>query len=86
MAVSDFIADQLTVVRNAIMRNRSEVIVRRSSLLEGIFEILKKEGFVEDFQTIEDNQQGKIKLYLKMDSEGKPTLEQLKKISTRSHF
>ena len=45
MSVTDLIADQLTVIRNAIMVGKKTVITRRSGTLEAIVEIMKKEGF-----------------------------------------
>jgi len=82
MSVTDLIADQLTVIRNAIMSGKKTVIIRKSGTLEGIIGIIKREGFVEDYQVIEDNRQGKIKIYLKSLEDGTPVMENLKKIST----
>ena len=44
--------------------------------------IIKREGFIEDYQVIEDNQQGKIKVYLKYIEDGRPVMEGLKRISS----
>ncbi|MFH1797836.1 MAG: 30S ribosomal protein S8 [Candidatus Omnitrophota bacterium] len=65
MSVTDLIADQLTVIRNAINAGKRTVIIKRSNTLEGIIEIIKKEGFIENYKIVEDNKQGKIKVYLK---------------------
>lgn len=81
MGVSDLIADQLTVIRNAIMAEKKTVIIKRSKLLEGLLEIIKREGFIENYKTIEDNKQGKIKVYLKNDSDGIPVMSTLKRVS-----
>ena len=62
MSVSDFIADQLTVVRNAIMAGKRTVTIKRSNLLVGVLAIAKREGFIENFKEIEDEKQGKIKV------------------------
>lgn len=82
MSVTDLIADQLTVVRNAIRCGKKAVIIKRSSVLEGIVGIMKNEGFIENYKVIEDNKQGQIKLYLKYSEGGKPVMEHLKKVST----
>jgi small subunit ribosomal protein S8 len=82
MSVTDLIADQLTVMRNSIMVGKKDVTIKRSGILEGICGILKKEGFIRDYQVIEDNKQGKIKVYLKMTEEGGPVMEHLKRVST----
>lgn len=81
MSVTDLIADQLTVIRNAIQGGKKDVIVKRSGTLEGIIEIAKREGFIENFKAIEDNKQGKIKVYLKYLDDGTPVMENLRKIS-----
>jgi len=81
MSVTDLIADQLTVIRNAIMAEKKTVIIKRSGIIEGIVDIIKREGFVENYQVIEDNQQGKIKIYLKYLEDGRPVMEGLKRVS-----
>jgi small subunit ribosomal protein S8 len=82
MSVADFIADQLTVIRNAIMSGKKTVIIKKSSMMEGIIRIIKNEGFIQDYQVIEDNKQGRMKIYLKLDKNGTPVMENLEKIST----
>ena len=82
MSVSDLIADQLTVIRNAIRIGKNDVIIKKSGVLEGIMKIAMDEGFIENFQVIDDNKQGKIKVYLKYTEDGKPVMETLKRIST----
>ena len=81
MSVTDLIADQLTVVRNAVRVGKKTVIVKRSGTLEGVMEIIKKEGFIENYKVMEDNKQGQIKIYLKYLDDGKPVMENLKRIS-----
>jgi small subunit ribosomal protein S8 len=82
MSVTDLIADQLTVIRNAIMAEKKTVIIKRSGIIEGIVDIIKREGFVDNYQLIEDEQQGKIKIYLKYLEDGRPVMEGLKRVST----
>ena len=82
MSVSDLIADQLTVIRNAIRVGKNDVIIKKSGVLEEIVRIAKDEGFIENFQVIDDNKQGQIKVYLKYTEDGKPVMETLKRIST----
>ncbi len=81
MSVTDLVADQLTVMRNSIKIGRKTVIIKKSNMLIGILDIAKKEGFIESYQEIEDNKQGKIKVYLKYTEEGLPVISGLKKIS-----
>ncbi len=81
MSVTDLIADQLTVMRNAIMAGKKDVIIKRSGIIEGIVEIMKKEGFIENYKVIEDTRQGKIKVYLKSLEDGTPVMNTLNRIS-----
>lgn len=81
MSVTDLIADQLTVIRNAIRVGKKDVIIKRSGILEGIIDIIKKEEFIENYKVIEDNKQGMIKVYLKYLDDGTPIMEGLKRIS-----
>lgn len=88
MSVTDLIADQLTVMRNAIRAKQKTVLIKRSKMLEDIIGIIKREGFIEDYQVIEDSQQGKIKIYFKVFEDGTFGMEDLKRISTpgRRHY
>ena len=81
MSVSDLIADQLTVVRNGIMAGKKTVIIKRSTLLVGVMEIAKREGFIENFKEIENEQQGQIKVYLRYDRDERPVMRKLIRVS-----
>ena len=81
MSVSDFIADQLTVIRNSIMAGKKTVTIKRSNLLVGVLTIAKREGFIENFKEIEDAKQGSIKVYLKYVQDESPVLRKLVRIS-----
>ena len=81
MSVTDLIADQITVIRNAIRVGKKTVIIKRSGTLERIMEIIKREGLIENYKTIEDNKQGQIKVYLKYLDDGRPVMENLKRVS-----
>jgi small subunit ribosomal protein S8 len=82
MSVTDLIADQITVIRNAIMAKKKDVIIKRSGIIEQIIEITKREGFIDNYAIIEDSRQNKIKIYLKYDENGRPVMENLERIST----
>ncbi len=51
----DIIADALTRIRNATMRKFPEVEVKQSGIVKNILEVIKKEGFIEDFSVSEKN-------------------------------
>ena len=54
MSMTDPIADMLTRIRNANMRRSSEVVIPSSKIKKSIAEILKDEGFIEDWEVSSD--------------------------------
>ena len=81
MSLSDPIADMLTRIRNAIRINRNHVNIKASKICEGIAAVLKKEGYIEDFDRIDDNKQGILRISLKYDVEGSPIIKEIKRMS-----
>ena len=81
MSLSDPIADMLTRVRNAVRINREQVTVRGSKTCEGIAAVLKNEGYIEDFDRIEDGKQGILRIRLKYDAEGGPVIRHVGRTS-----
>jgi len=63
--MSDFIGDFLTVVRNASRAGHEKVTVSTSNLTAKIAEILKKEGFIENYKLIEDKNKRYIRIHLR---------------------
>lgn len=82
MSVSDPIADYLTIIRNGSKAEFKYVDVPASKIKRQITRVLYKQGFVKRFIFIEDNKQGLLRIWLKYDSEGKPIIKMIKKIST----
>ncbi len=54
MTMTDPIADMLTRVRNAVMAGHTLVAIPSSNVKVAIANILKQEGFIEDFEVAED--------------------------------
>ena len=65
MSMTDPIAHMLTKVRNAIIAKKTEVDISSSKLKARIAEILKEEGYIENFKLVPDNKQGILKIYIK---------------------
>ena len=61
----DPIADMLTRIRNANRVGRRLVQIARSKICLGIAQVLKDEGYIEEFDAIEDGKQGQIRVKLK---------------------
>ncbi len=81
MSWSDPIADMLTRIRNAGRAAKAQVNVKASKTCEGIAAVLKKEGFIEDYDRIEDGKQGILRITLKYDQEGQPAITEIKRMS-----
>ncbi len=81
MSLSDPIADMLTKIRNALRINAKQVEIKASGICEGIAGVLKQEGFIEDFDRIDDGNQGKLRVVLKYDPEGQSIISEIKRTS-----
>ena len=81
MSLSDPIADMLTRIRNATRVNKDEVKVKASNICEGIAAVLKNEGYIEDFDRIDDGKQGILRITLKYDLDGHPIIRELTRTS-----
>jgi small subunit ribosomal protein S8 len=62
---SDPIADMLTRIRNANAAFKETVDIPASNLKRAVVDMLKKEGYIEDYKYIEDGKQGILKVFLK---------------------
>jgi len=66
----DPIADMLTRIRNANRVGRRMVLIPRSKICLGIAQALKDEGYIEEFDVVEDATQGQIRVRLKYANTG----------------
>jgi small subunit ribosomal protein S8 len=73
----DPIADMLTRIRNANRVGRRIVLVPRSKICNGIAQVLKDEGYIEEFDVVEDGLQGMIRLKLKYSLSGEKVIHEL---------
>ena len=81
MSLSDPIADMLTRIRNAARVNKDEVIIKASKICEGIANVLKEEGYILDYDRIDDGKQGILRIALKYDMEGDSIINEIKRTS-----
>jgi small subunit ribosomal protein S8 len=81
MSLSDPIADMLTRIRNALRINSEQVNIKASKICEGIAAVLKQEGYVEDFDRIDDGKQGILRIDLKYDQDGRPIISEITRVS-----
>ncbi|WP_067842440.1 30S ribosomal protein S8 [Amphibacillus sediminis] len=81
MVMTDPIADMLTRIRNANMVRHEKLELPASTLKKQIADILKREGFVRDYEYIEDNKQGVLRIFLKYGANDERVITGLKRIS-----
>ena len=79
--MTDPIADMLTRIRNALMVRKETVEIPASNMKKAIADILLKEGYVKDVQTVEDGYNGKIVITLKYTDNKTSVIEGLKRVS-----
>ncbi len=53
MSLSDPLGDMLTRIRNALGRKKSKVSTPASKLRARVLEVLKAEGYIRDFATVD---------------------------------
>jgi small subunit ribosomal protein S8 len=81
MATSDPIADMLTRIRNAARVGKKQLRAKRSKVCLGLARVLKEEGFITDFESIDDTNQGEIRIDLKYGDRGEKVLRKLDRVS-----
>mgnify|MGYP001081407557 FL=1 len=82
MQITDPIADMLTRIRNANNAKHDTVDVPASNMKKAIAQILLDEGYIKNFQTINDGTQGVIRITLKYIQPGKEkAITGLKRVS-----
>ena len=80
MSMSDPIADMLTRIRNAQMVGHAEVAMPASRLKASIAEVLKQEGYIEDFALRDSGVRKELRIGLKYYA-GRPVIERLERVS-----
>lgn len=81
--LTDPIADMLTRIRNAIMVERQTVDVSVSKLKRGVADVLKREGFIWDWEEISDDDApvSQLRLELKYGNTGEKVIRHIKRVS-----
>lgn len=81
MVMSDPIADFLTRIRNANMAYKDVVEAPASKVKKAIAQILKEEGYIRDYEYIEDGKQGIIRIFMKYTDDKQRVITGIKRIS-----
>ncbi len=78
---SDPIADMLTRIRNATRARKADVKIPSSGVKVGIAKVLKAEGFIGDFDVVDDQLQGLLRINLKYGPQGQDIIRSIKRES-----
>jgi small subunit ribosomal protein S8 len=79
------ISDSLSAIKNALSTKKTEVVIYGNSVMKNVCEILKKEGYIKNYEII-DPLKTQIKVELKYldEKRKKPVLSTIKIISKPS--
>ena len=81
MVTTDPIADMLTRIRNASQASFKTVDIPASNIKKDTEEKLFKEDYIKDYEEIQNENQGIIRISLKYTEKGKKVISGLKRIS-----
>ncbi|MCA6072783.1 MAG: 30S ribosomal protein S8 [Endomicrobium sp.] len=82
--ITDPISDMFVRIRNANVKSHEKVDIPSSKMKMEIAKILKEEGYISDYKSIEDHKQGVLRVYLKYTAAGKTVLRGIKRASKSS--
>ncbi|NIM43286.1 MAG: 30S ribosomal protein S8 [Hydrogenophaga sp.] len=80
MSMSDPIADMLTRVRNAQMVEKATVAMPASKVKTAIAQVLKDEGYIDDFKVVNEGGKSELVITLKYYA-GRPVIERIERVS-----
>jgi small subunit ribosomal protein S8 len=81
MAVNDPIGDLITRIRNASMRNKSKVSSPSSKLRVSVLDVLKSEGYIRGYSTVEHKDgRNEVEIELKY-FDGAPVIREIARVS-----
>ena len=81
MSMNDPIGDLITRIRNAQMRNKPKVVSPGSRLRESVLEVLKSEGYIRGYSTVE-HAGGRSELEIELKYfDGEPVIREIARVS-----
>ena len=81
MHITDPVADMLTRIRNANAAKHDKVEVPASNMKKSIARILLEEGYIRNYQVLDDSPQGTIRITLKYNAGKERVITGLKRVS-----
>ena len=80
MSMSDPIADMLTRIRNAQLAEKLSVAMPSSRVKASIAQVLKDEGYIDDFKVRDEDGKSTLEVALKYYA-GAPVIEKIERVS-----
>ncbi len=71
----------LTRIRNANRVGRKLVLINKSKICTGIAQVLKDEGYIEEYDVIDDGKQGQLRVKLKYSMSGDKVIHEIDRLS-----
>ena len=79
--MTDPIADMLTRIRNAVRVEKPSVDMPLSKVKRGLAEVLKREGYIWDWEEIPDKPSSHLRIHLKYGPNGERVIQQVRRVS-----
>ena len=79
--MTDPIADMLTRIRNAVRVERPQVDMPLSKVKRGLAEVLKREGYIWDWEEVDSDPVRQLRLHLKYGPNGELVIRHIKRVS-----
>ncbi|HRX81900.1 MAG: 30S ribosomal protein S8 [Planctomycetaceae bacterium] len=79
--MTDPIADMLTRIRNAVRVERPNVDMPLSQVKRGLADVLKREGYIWDWQEVEEQPVNQLRIELKYGPNGERVIQRIRRVS-----
>ncbi len=84
MGMTDPIADLLTRLRNGVQARKTHVDVPWSRIKERLVSVIVQEGYLSEYSVVEKDSRKVLRLWLKYDTQHRPVINGLKRVSRPS--
>ena len=84
MSLTDPLADMFTRIRNAVRARFETVDIPSSKMKEAVAGILKREGYILDYQVLPDDKQNILRVKLKYFEDKSSALDNIRRVSKPS--
>ncbi len=79
--MTDPVADMLTRIRNAVRVERPHVDMPLSKVKRGLAEVLKREGYIWDWEEVQSKPANQLRVHLKYGPNGERVIQKINRVS-----